>query len=110
MRHVEHSQGQILALAFSQKSLKYFKFVFFCSEAVSPSRHLLRAMYWSNAKLFKPLTSSHLKNVYCVRETEILVEQQPQQGLIVCDHAGLVLNKFSDAWQIEHSGRIRRHR
>ena len=30
-----------------------------------------------------------------VRETEILVEQQPPQGVLVCDHAGLVINKFS---------------
>ena len=30
-----------------------------------------------------------------MRETEILVEQQPQQGVFVCDHAGLVINKFS---------------
>ena len=35
------------------------------------------------------------KNVSCVRETEILVEQQPPQGVFVCDHAGLVMNKFS---------------
>jgi len=34
------------------------------------------------------------KNVYCVRETEILVEQQPPQGVFVCDHAGLVINNF----------------
>ena len=31
----------------------------------------------------------------CVRETEILVEQQPPQGVFVCDHAGLVIDKFS---------------
>ena len=31
----------------------------------------------------------------CVRETEILVEQQPPQGVLVCDHAGPVINKFS---------------
>jgi len=30
-----------------------------------------------------------------VREPEILVEQQPPQGVFVCDHAGLVINKFS---------------
>ena len=29
------------------------------------------------------------------KETEILVEQQPPQGVFVCDHAGLVINKFS---------------
>jgi len=33
-----------------------------------------------------------------VRDTEILVEQQPPQGVLVCDHAGLVINKFSSAW------------
>ena len=31
------------------------------------------------------------------RETEILVEQQPLQGVLVCDHAGLVINKLSSA-------------
>ena len=30
-----------------------------------------------------------------MKETEILVEQQPPQGVLVCDHAGLVINKFS---------------
>ena len=30
-----------------------------------------------------------------VRETEILVEQQPPQGVFFCDHAGLVIHKFS---------------
>ena len=28
-------------------------------------------------------------------ETEILVEQQPPQGVFVCDHAGLAMNKLS---------------
>jgi len=31
----------------------------------------------------------------CVRETEILMEQQPPKGAFACDHAGLVINKFS---------------
>ena len=30
-----------------------------------------------------------------VRETEILIEQQPPQGFLVCAHAGLVINEFS---------------
>jgi len=30
-----------------------------------------------------------------VRETEFLVEHKPPQGVLVCDHAGLVINKFS---------------
>ena len=30
-----------------------------------------------------------------MRETEILVEQQPPQGVFVCDHAVLVINKLS---------------
>jgi len=34
-----------------------------------------------------------------VRETEILVEQQPPQGVFACDHAGLVINKFSE-WDL----------
>jgi len=28
-------------------------------------------------------------------EQQLLVEQQPPQGVLVCDHAGLVINKFS---------------
>ena len=32
--------------------------------------------------------------MYCVRETEIPVEQQPPQVVFVCDHAGLVINKL----------------
>ena len=31
----------------------------------------------------------------CVRESEILVEQQPPQRVLVCDHAGRVINKLS---------------
>jgi hypothetical protein len=30
-----------------------------------------------------------------VRETKILVEQQPPQGVFVCDHAGLVIDERS---------------
>ena len=39
--------------------------------------------------------SPYLKNVQCVRENEILVEQQPPRGVLVCDHAGFVINKLS---------------
>ena len=39
--------------------------------------------------------SPFFKNVVCVRETEILVEQPPQE-VFVCDHAGLVINKLSE--------------
>ena len=39
--------------------------------------------------------SPFYKNVKCVRETEILVEQQTPQGVLVCDHAGRVINKLS---------------
>ena len=35
------------------------------------------------------------KKVYCVRETGVLVEKQPPHGFLVCDYAGLVINKFS---------------
>ena len=36
------------------------------------------------------------ERVVCERNLwEILVEQQPPQGVLVCDHAGLVINKFS---------------
>ena len=34
---------------------------------------------------------------YYAGETEILAEQQPPQGVCVCDHAGLVINNFSGA-------------
>ena len=30
-----------------------------------------------------------------MRESDILAEQQPLQGVFVCDHAGRVINKFS---------------
>ena len=39
--------------------------------------------------VFAPL-SPFFKNVKCVGEIETLVEQQPQEGVLVCDHAGLV--------------------
>jgi len=39
--------------------------------------------------------SPFFMNVQCVGETEILVEQQPPQGVSVCDHAGFVINKLS---------------
>ena len=44
--------------------------------------------------MFAP-PSPFFKNVKCVRETEILVEQQPPQGVLSCDDAGLVINKLS---------------
>jgi len=34
---------------------------------------------------------------------EILVEQQPPQAVFVCDHAGLVINKFP---QVEFVARV----
>ena len=50
---------------------------------------------WSNSKVHLAPPSPFFKNVKCVRETEIRVEQQPPQGVYVCDHAGLVINKCS---------------
>ena len=44
--------------------------------------------------MFAP-PSPFFENVYCGRESEILEEEQPPQGVLVCDHAGLVINKFS---------------
>ena len=41
------------------------------------------------------LRSPFFQNVKCERETEIVVEQQPPQGVLVCDHAGRVANKLS---------------
>ena len=41
------------------------------------------------------LPSPFFRNVQCVRETEVPVEQQPPQGVLVYDHAGLGINKFS---------------
>ena len=52
----------------------------------------------SRGKAFPPEERTlppFFKNVECVRETEILVEQQPPQGVFICDHAGLVINKIS---------------
>ena len=46
--------------------------------------------------------SPFFKNVLCVRETEILAEQQPPQGVSVCDHAGLAINKLS-SWLVGSS-------
>ena len=47
---------------------------------------------FARAPQFPPLASSH-----CVLHPTvgILVEQQPPQGVFVCDHAGLVINTFS---------------
>jgi len=45
------------------------------------------AGFWEGTPFFK--------NVQRVRETEIQVEQQPPQGVFICDHAGRVINKFS---------------
>ena len=42
--------------------------------------------------------SPFFKNVQCVIETDILLEQQLPQGVLGCDHAGLVINKFSQSW------------
>jgi len=53
--------------------------------------------------VFKPV-SPFLKNVKCARETKILVEQQPPQGVFVCDHASLVINEFSDSLEIGQLG------
>ena len=39
--------------------------------------------------------AASFKNVQCVGETEILVEQQPPQGVFLCDHAGPVINQPS---------------
>ena len=38
--------------------------------------------------------SPFFKNVKCVGETEILLAQHTPQGVFVCGHAGLVINKF----------------
>ena len=38
-----------------------------------------------------------------MRETEILVEQQPPQGVLVRGHAGLVINKLSQKVETEGS-------
>ena len=70
-------------LGFQAKVLKGFPFR---SEAALTSTRLM-------VKRFSPL-SPFCKNVSCVRETEILVEQPPQ-GVFVCDHAGLVISKLS---------------
>ena len=49
---------------------------------------------WQRGFRVKPTPQSFMvvPNVQCVRETETLVEQQPPQGVFVCDHAGLATN------------------
>ena len=55
---------------------------------------------WNGAALspeigvFAP-PSPFFKSMKCESETEILAEQQPPQGVLVCDHAGLVMDRFS---------------
>ena len=53
------------------------------------------------ARLHSPTLSPIFKNVKCVKETEILVEEQTPQGVFVCDHAGPVINKFSNVGRIQ---------
>ena len=43
--------------------------------------------------------SPFFKIVKCVREAEVLVQQQPTQGVLACDHAGPVINGWS-LWQV----------
>ena len=58
-----------------------------------PSCHPLRvAVNPTDSELDSDAT---LKNVLCVRETKILSGQQTPQRVLVCDHAGLVINKLS---------------
>ena len=38
--------------------------------------------------------SPFFENVQCVRETEILVEQEKTEGVFVYDHAGLVIKNY----------------
>ena len=52
------------------------------------------AREWA-AALLPPAPSPFFKNVQFVKETEIREEQQPPQEVLVCGHAGLVINKFS---------------
>ena len=51
------------------------------------------AAAWAHKVIATP--SPFLKHVQCERDTEILLEQQPPQGVLVCDHAGRVIHKFS---------------
>ena len=55
------------------------------------------AAHFLEMGLFAPL-SPLFKNVKRVRETEILVEQHPPQGDLVCDYAGLVINDYRICW------------
>ena len=68
-----------------------------CALPALPSgRVTVHAAPVSRQTLFsRVVPSPFFKHVQCVRETEILVEQQPPQGVLVWDHAGLVINKFS---------------
>ena len=62
--------------------------------------------------MFAPPSPFFTVRTCSVRETEIPVEQQPPQGVFVCDHAGLVINKlylgvgpeaWQVAWQVDYS-------
>ena len=46
----------------------------------------------------------------CVGKPEILVEQQPLQGVLVCDHAGLIINTLSTVKVSGVPGRTERAR
>jgi len=47
--------------------------------------------------VFAP-SSPFFENVSCVRETQIIAEQQPPREIFFCDHAGPVINKFSSVF------------
>ena len=69
--------------------LDYFGLVQYLSDQVG----LVKQLFDVQMGVFA-LPSPFCNSVKCVRETEILEEQQPPQGVLVCDHAGLVINQF----------------
>ena len=59
----------------------------------SEASHRLMIKVAEMRATFEHVTQQARKIFLSVRETEILVEQQPPQGVFVCDHAGLVIKK-----------------
>jgi len=81
----------------------------FCEELARPT--MLSRVSWDaylrRGARHRAALDARRQMVAPVRETEILnlEEQQPPQGVFVCDHAGLVNNKFSRSGEAS-SGRI----
>ena len=63
-----------------------------CVTCAAFARQRLASAVIAQLTRLHPLLSSRACSV---RETDILGEQQPAQGVYICDHAGLLIDKFS---------------